>query len=71
MLAQLAEAGIEAEGAVRHGQPAEALSALAQEVGATQIVIGRRGQGGLKSLLFGSVVGNLVQTAPVPVVVVP
>ena len=70
-LAQLAEAGIEAEGVVRHGAPAEILIEIAENHKADQIVIGRRGQGGLKSLLFGSVAGNLIQTAPVPVVVVP
>ncbi|MDF1670394.1 MAG: universal stress protein [Roseovarius sp.] len=70
-MAKLADAGIEAEGLVRHGKPAETLSAIAKEVGAAQIVIGRRGQSGVKALIFGSVAGNLVQTAPVPVVVVP
>ncbi|WP_371223514.1 universal stress protein [Roseovarius sp. 2305UL8-3] len=70
-LAKLADAGISAEGIVRHGNPAETLVDIAQEVGAAQIVIGRRGQNGLKSLIFGSVVANLVQTATVPVVVVP
>lgn len=70
-LARLADSGIEAEGIVRHGNPAETLNDLAEATGAAQIVIGRRGQGSLKSLIFGSVVGNLVQTAPVPVVVVP
>lgn len=70
-LAKLAEAGIEAEGVVTHGKPAETLGQLAQEKGAAHIVVGRRGQSGLKSLIFGSVAGNLIQTAQVPVVVVP
>ncbi len=70
-LAKLAEAGIEAEGIVRHGKPAETLCAIAEECEAAQIVIGRRGQNGVKAMIFGSVVGNLVQAAPVPVVVVP
>ncbi|SMR71292.1 Nucleotide-binding universal stress protein, UspA family [Aliiroseovarius halocynthiae] len=62
---------LECEGVVRHGPPAETLIDLAKECGAAQILIGRRGHSGLKSLLFGSVAGNLIQTAPVPVVVVP
>ncbi|MFU1476530.1 universal stress protein [Roseovarius sp. C7] len=70
-LARLTGEGIEAEGLVRHGAPAETLIRLARDHNAAQIVIGRRGQGGLKSLIFGSVAGNLIQTAPVPVVVVP
>ena len=70
-LAKLADAGIQAEGIVRHGKPAETLAAIAKECDAAQIVIGRRGQSSVKSLIFGSVAGNLVQTAEVPVVVVP
>ena len=69
--ALLKEAGIEFETVVRHGPPAETLIELAEKHGVQQIVIGRRGQSKIKSLLFGSVAGNLVQTSPVPVVVVP
>lgn len=43
----------------------------AQEHGVSEIVIGRRGQSGIKSLIFGSVAGSLIQTSPIPVVVVP
>ena len=68
---QLAAQGIEHETVVRHGPPAETLIKLAEKFGVQQIVIGRRGQSGIKNLLFGSVAGNLVQTSPVPVVVVP
>lgn len=67
----LAALGIEHETVVRHGPPAQTLIELAEEYGVQQIVIGRRGQTGIKNLLFGSVAGNLVQTSPVPVVVVP
>jgi len=70
-LARITGEGVEAVGVVRHGQPADTLIQLARDHNAAQIVIGRRGQGGLKSLIFGSVAGNLIQTAPVPVVVVP
>ncbi len=70
-VAKLAEDGIAYETVVRHGPPAETLIKLAQKYGVQQIVIGRRGQSGIKSLLFGSVAGNLVPTSPVPVVVVP
>lgn len=68
---QLATQGIDYEMVVRHGPPAETLIKLAVKFGVQQIVIGRRGQSGIKALLFGSVAGNLVQTSPVPVVVVP
>ncbi len=67
----LAAAGIEAEAVVRHGGPAETLIDLARQHDVAQIVIGRVGGSSLKSLIFGSVTGKLVQASPVPVVVVP
>ncbi|MGB7240918.1 MAG: universal stress protein [Sulfitobacter sp.] len=69
--AMLKAAGVDYETVVRHGPPAETLIKLAETHDVKQIVIGRRGQSGIKNLLFGSVAGNLVQTSPVPVVVVP
>ncbi len=70
-LAYLRGEGVACEGIVRHGPPAETIVAIAEERQVVQIIIGRRGQSGLKTLLFGSVAGNLIQTAPVPVLVVP
>ncbi len=69
--AALKSDGVDCEAVVTHGPPAETLIKLADKHGASQIVIGRRGQSGIKTLLFGSVAGNLIQTSPVPVVVVP
>ena len=63
--------GIKVEGVVRHGHPAETLSDLAREYGADHLVVGRVGQSKVRSLLFGSTPGNLVQIAMVPVTVVP
>ncbi|WP_299348377.1 universal stress protein [uncultured Shimia sp.] len=68
---KLNAAGIDCETIVTHGPPAETIIRLAEKHGVAQIVIGRRGQSGIKALLFGSVAGNLIQTSPVPVVVVP
>ncbi len=68
---QLKSEGIDCETVVQHGSPAETLIRLAEEHGVKQIVVGRRGQSGIKNLIFGSVAGNLIQTSPVPVVVVP
>ncbi|MDJ0315638.1 MULTISPECIES: universal stress protein [Arthrobacter] len=51
------------------GQAAGALTTFSE--GARMLVIGRRGQGGLMSLLLGSVSGALVNQATVPVLVVP
>jgi len=50
---------------------ANVLSDLAAEHGAIQIVVGKIGASGLKSLIFGSVTSKLVQLASVPVTVVP
>ena len=61
----------EVEGLVRHGHAAQVLCDLAEETGAGQIFIGRRGLSKLKAALFGSVAGSLVQISPVPVTVVP
>ena len=69
--AELKKAKVNCKTMVHHGHPAETLSRLAEEHDAAQVFIGRRGETGLKSMLFGSVVANLVQTSPVPVTVVP
>lgn len=70
-LKQLNDLGIDGDGIVRHGNVAEVLNGLATECGADQIIIGRIGESGLKSLLFGSVTTKLVQLSNVPVTVVP
>ena len=48
-----------------------ALSSLADELNATNIIIGRKGQSPLKTKLFGSVASTLVQISAHPVTVVP
>jgi len=63
--------GIEVESIVRHGNPARTIAELAVKNNAAQIFIGRTGEAGLKTMIFGSVVANLVQTSTVPVTVVP
>jgi nucleotide-binding universal stress UspA family protein len=70
-LDRLTRAGLESEGIVRHGNVADVLNDLAMEHGAVQIVVGRIGASGLKSMIFGSVTSKLVQMASVPVTVVP
>jgi len=70
-LEHIREAGLEAEGIVRHGNVADVLSGLADEQSADQIIVGRIGESGLKSILFGSVTSKLIQLSKVPVTVVP
>ncbi len=67
---QLKKDGFAASGIVRHGHVADTLDALASEVGAGQIVVGRQSEGSLARRIFGSVTGNLVMHASVPVTVV-
>lgn len=69
--AKVTAAGVDVETEVRHGHPAGTLIELAQKHDVAQILIGRRGGGGLQRMIFGSVAANLVQSAPVPVTVVP
>jgi nucleotide-binding universal stress UspA family protein len=68
---ELRSQGIEAEGIIRHGHAAETINQLASEVGASNIIIGRKGASSIKTHLFGSVPSMLVQIADQPVTVVP
>ena len=71
LVTSLKAAGIEAEGIVRHGNPAEVLNGLATKHGVRQTFIGRKGISKLQAMLFGSVAGSLVQISSVPVTVIP
>jgi nucleotide-binding universal stress UspA family protein len=71
MLESLDSEGIEITGVVRHGQVADSLIYIAQKHGATNIVVGRIGESGLKTLIFGSVVAKLIQLTTIPVTIVP
>lgn len=68
---ELTKQGIESESIVRHGKVAHVLNDLSDEMNASQIFIGRQGESGLKSIIFGSVTAALVQSSSVPVTVVP
>lgn len=52
------------------GTPAEAIAQYALEQNVDQIVMGRQGQGGLQSLLLGSVVNKVLHLASCPVLLV-
>ena len=71
IIERLHNEGVDAEGVIRHGHPAETISALAMELNATNIIIGRTGQSPIKTKLFGSVASTLVQISSEPVTVVP
>jgi nucleotide-binding universal stress UspA family protein len=69
--AELRAKGLEVEGLVRHGHPAKTLIEVAEEKGAGNIVIGRKGSSRLKAQFFGSVPSTLVQISSIAVTVVP
>ena len=71
VVSKLREQGIYARGVIRHGRPAETISSVAREFGATNIIIGKTGSSRLKTQIFGSVANTLVQISEVPVTVVP
>ena len=52
------------------GTPAEAIAQYANEQAVSQIVMGRQGQGGLQSLLLGSVVQKVLHLTGCPVLLV-
>ena len=71
MLESLASEGLEITGLVRHGQVADSLIYIAKKHDVTKIVVGRIGESGLKTLVFGSVVAKLIQLTHIPVTIVP
>ncbi len=63
--------GMLVDSIARHGHPAKTLVALADELEAEMIVVGRVGDTPMKTRLFGGTAAALVQMAPCPVLVVP
>lgn len=63
-------AGFDAQPLVARGRPREAIVEAARTHGARAIVIGNRGQGGVESVLYGSVSTGVLHHSPVPVLIV-
>ena len=62
--------GVALEGTVMLTDPRDAVTDLAQKLGADLVVIGTHGRRGLKRALLGSVAEGVVRSAPCPVLVV-
>jgi nucleotide-binding universal stress UspA family protein len=74
LLGRLAsEAGIgdDVERRAEIGSAADRVVAVCEELGASFVVLGSRGRGGVKSAVLGSVSNSVASTAPCPVVIVP
>lgn len=67
---QLVADGITVESHLRDGPPDAAIDALARELGSDLIVLGTRGNTGLKHILLGSVAERTLRHAPCPVLTV-
>jgi nucleotide-binding universal stress UspA family protein len=68
--ARLREAGFVTTGLLREGSAAHEIVAVAREREAGLIVLGSRGQTGLRRLILGSVARNVLLHAPCSVLVV-
>lgn len=71
VLKSVEDAGVPVTKVMKYGHIAETLCKIAKDEDAALIFIGRTGDTGLSSRLFGSVAGTLAQVAPVPVTIVP
>jgi nucleotide-binding universal stress UspA family protein len=70
-VADLEAAGIEASARIVSARPADAILAVAEEVGAGLIAVGTVGEGPISGALLGSVVLKLVQKSSTPLLIVP
>jgi nucleotide-binding universal stress UspA family protein len=69
--APLRDAGVRSRTELRDGSPVTVLLAVADEVDADLLVVGRRGAGGFPGLLLGSTSSQLAQYSARPVAIVP
>jgi nucleotide-binding universal stress UspA family protein len=67
----LEAAGVTVSSRIEEGRPADVLMAVADEAGASAIVVGTVGENPISGAILGSVVLKLVQRSHVPVLVVP
>jgi nucleotide-binding universal stress UspA family protein len=70
-VSDLEAAGIKTTSRIQEGRPADVLMAVAQEIGASTIVVGTVGENPISGALLGSVVLKLVQRSSTPLLIVP
>ena len=71
LLAEVGGGKVEVTAEIRYGHVAETLCKIAEEGGASQVVVGRTGGGAIAARVFGSVANSLAQISPVPCTLVP
>ena len=67
---RLDSAGLPYQYHISVGTPAEAIAQYASEQEVDRIVMGRQGQGGVQSILLGSVVNKVLHQASAPVMLI-
>ncbi len=70
VLADAVAGGVRAESHVTSGDPADALLAVAERVGADLIVVGNRGMSGMKRFMLGSVPNRISHHCPCNLLIV-
>jgi nucleotide-binding universal stress UspA family protein len=69
-LQKLREQGVESSVRVVEGPPAESILEVAEEVGASMIIMGTHARRGIRRVLMGSVAESVVRQAQVPVLTI-
>ncbi len=71
LVARVSGAGVEVDSMIRYGHVAKVIAEIAGQEDASQLFIGRTGDGGISARVFGSVASTIAQIAPVPCTIVP
>ncbi|SNT68841.1 universal stress protein [Paracoccus seriniphilus] len=71
VLKEIEAQGVQVSAVMKYGHIADTICKIAKTEDAALIIIGRMGNSGLSTRIFGSVAGTLAQIAPVPVTIVP
>jgi len=71
LVAKVSSAGVEVDSTIRYGHTAKIVAEIASQKKASQLFIGRTGDGGISARVFGSVASTIAQISPVPCTIVP
>lgn len=71
IMEEMAQQGVQADSEMRYGSITDTLCDIARERNASQLIVGRMGDEGMVSRIFGSVAAGLAQASPVPCTIIP